>query len=134
MSSLFDHVGITNHALSYHLERQNVLSSNIANVDTPGFQPMELTREIPEAEDPRRLALTATNPNHVGYRGRGGPPRQFTLDFAEERVSNPGNDGNSVSLEREMSKVAVNQLRYEGAVRIVRSQLGLLRYAANDGH
>ena len=33
-----------------------------------------------------------------------------------------------------MSKVAANNIRYEGAVRIVRSQLGLLRYAANDGH
>ena len=56
------------------------------------------------------------------------------LTESEEQVVSPGNDGNAVSLEREMSKVAANNIRYEGAVRIVRSQLGLLRYAANDGH
>jgi flagellar basal body rod protein FlgB len=44
-----------------------------------------------------------------------------------------GLDGNSVSLEREMSKLAANDLRYDGAVKIVTGKLAMLRYAANDG-
>jgi flagellar basal body rod protein FlgB len=39
-----------------------------------------------------------------------------------------------VSLEHEMSKLAANDIRFEGAVKIVTQQLALLRYAANDGN
>jgi flagellar basal body rod protein FlgB len=38
-----------------------------------------------------------------------------------------------VSLEREMSKLAANDLRYDGAVKMVTGKLGLLRYVAGDG-
>ncbi len=130
-SPLFQSVALSHRALDYHLERQNVLASNVANVDTPGFRPQELVREDLPSEERGRLRLSTTDGAHVG--GTRGS-EAFRLAEAEEQVVNPGNDGNSVSLEREMSKVAANQLRYEGAIRIVRSQLGLLRYAANDGH
>lgn len=131
MTALFNSVALSHRALSYHLERQNVLASNVANVDTPGFRPMELVREDTPATEGGRLRLTATHAGHLG--GRRGELGPFRLAESEERVINPGNDGNAVSLEREMSKVAANQLRYEGAIRIVRSQLAQLRYAANDG-
>ncbi|HJL20371.1 MAG TPA: flagellar basal body rod protein FlgB [Sandaracinaceae bacterium LLY-WYZ-13_1] len=131
VTQLFDGVSILHRALDYHLERHNVLASNVANVDTPGFRPLELVREDLPAESGGTLPLAATDRAHLrAGRGELGP---FRLEEAEERVVNPGNDGNAVSLEREMSKVAANQLRYDGAVRIVRSRLGLLRYAANDG-
>lgn len=129
MTALFANVSQTHRAMDYHLERHNVLASNVANVDTPGFVPLELVRE--DRARPRGMRLAATQPGHLGRRGEQTP---FRLASASERVVNPGNDGNAVSLEREMSKVAANQLRYEGAVRIVRRQLGLLRYAANDGN
>lgn len=131
MSSLFGAIRTTQRALDYHLERQNVLASNVANVDTPGFRPMELVREDLGGPEPGALPLVTTNAGHLGTGGSSAP---FRLEAAEERVVNPGNDGNSVSLEREMSKVAANELRYEGAVRIVRSQLAQLRYAASDGN
>jgi len=132
MTSLFHGVSLTHRALDYHLERHTVLASNVANVDTPGFRPQELVREGDASPDTGSLPLRVTAAGHVGSGADGVAP--FRLTEAEERVVTPGNDGNAVSLEREMSKVAANQLRYEGAVRIVRTQLGLLRYAANDGH
>ena len=133
MTSLFHGVSLTHRALDYHLERHNVLASNVANVDTPGFRPQELVRQDIPQEDTGSLHLRVTDAGHVGAGGADGV-QPFRLAEAEEQVVGPGNDGNAVSLEREMSKVAANQLRYEGAVRIVRTQLGLLRYAANDGH
>ncbi|MEC7518364.1 MAG: flagellar basal body rod protein FlgB [Myxococcota bacterium] len=132
MIPIFQSVALTHRALDYHLERQNVLASNVANVDTPGFRPLELVREDVPTEAPGTLRLETTHGAHVGQSGDA--TRPFVLTESEEQVVNPGNDGNAVSLEREMSKVAANNIRYEGAVRIVRSQLGLLRYAANDGH
>ena len=67
MIPIFQSVALTHRALDYHLERQNVLASNVANVDTPGFRPLELVREdVPEAEQ-GTLRLETTNAAHVGH-------------------------------------------------------------------
>jgi flagellar basal-body rod protein FlgB len=133
---IFHSVDLTHRALDYHLQRQNVLASNVANVDTPGFRPMELLREDVGGESPLELGMVRTSAAHLGSGGPGSQSAEepFRLSVAEEGVVVPGNDGNTVSLEREMAKIAANELRYDGAIAIVRSQLGLLRYAANDGH
>lgn len=127
---IFDHVHVTQRALDYHVERHNVLASNVANVDTPGFRPLELVRHE-GGSTAFQLAMRRTHAAHLGV---GDETHPFRLESAEEGVVAPGNDGNAVSLEREMAKLGANELRFDGAVRMVRSQLGLLRYAANDGH
>jgi flagellar basal-body rod protein FlgB len=128
MADMFRGVDRMQHALDYHVARHNVLSSNIANVETPGFRPLELLREPPE--DPQKnLPLTVTSEGHVRV------PDPFARDFEtkEDRTAAPGANGNAVSLEQEMSKLAANDIRYEGAVKLVTMQLAGLRYAANDG-
>jgi len=43
-------------------------------------------------------------------------------------------DGNTVSLERQMAKLEENRVRYGAASSVISRQLGLLRYAATDGN
>jgi flagellar basal-body rod protein FlgB len=105
MSEMFKGVNRLRGALDYHVTRHNVLSSNIANAETPGFHPAELLRERDDS----------------GF----GP--------TEDRTTAPGANGNAVSLEHEMAKLAANDVRFEGAVKIVSQQLAMLRYASNDG-
>ena len=66
------------------------------------------------------------------HRSRGGffQDRDYVL---REQTVQPGADQNGVSLEREMLKLASNDIRYDGTTRMVRLHLGILRYAANDG-
>lgn len=128
--ALFSSVELGHRALDYHLERQNVLAGNVANVETPGFQPLELTRPEERAETgPGPMPLRTTDAAHLPVI-TGVTPGGF--EIGEERVVNGGNDDNAVSLERELAKVAANHLRYEGATTIVQAQLSQLRYAAND--
>ncbi len=130
MAGLFAGVETLNRALDYHLQRHNVLAGNIANVDTPGFRPMEIVRTAePAGNSPH--ALSATSEKHFTSAGAGGGMPDLLV--VEDRTAPSGADGNSVSLERESSKIAANDLRYEGAVRVVARQLALLRYAASDG-
>lgn len=126
MSELFQGVSPLQRALNYHLERHNVLASNVANVDTPGFRPRELLRSTEEA--PGGLSVKRTDPGHMVRGGIDGPSRVI-----EDNSVPAGNDGNAVSLDREMAKVAANDLRYSGAAKIVSKQLAMLRYAASDG-
>ena len=128
MGPLFRLVEVSRHAMDYHMRRHNVLASNVANVDTPGFRPRDLVR-VGGEEPAGSLPLRMTREGHMSPPGRGPAVRQVR----EERVVRPGGDGNAVSLEREMAKIGANRLRYEAVGRIVRQQLGLLRYAAQEG-
>jgi flagellar basal-body rod protein FlgB len=126
MTAMFGAVDLGRRTLDYHLERHNVLASNVANLETPGFVPHELLR-APEAAEGAHLR--ATHANHLGGGGADGA----SWTDATETVVSPGNDGNAVSLERELSRVAANHLRYEGVARLVQMHIGALRYAASDG-
>ena len=75
------------------------------------------------------MPLRRTAERHLLPPGVGAGSQQVR----EEEVVRPGGDGNAVSLEREMAKIGANRLRYETIGRIVRQQLGLLRYAAQEG-
>jgi flagellar basal-body rod protein FlgB len=128
MSDMFRGVDRLRSSLDYHMERHNVLSSNVANAETPGFRPLELLRDTP-SENGATLPMTVTTEGHVG------PANDATAAYEtrEDRTAVPGANGNAVALEHEMSKLAANDIRFEGAVKIVSHQLGMLRYAANDG-
>lgn len=139
MPGIFHSVELQRRALDYHVERHNVLASNVANVDTPGFRPLELLRtdvsEEPAANVAPAATLAATAQDHyitettLLGRDDSGPP---SMEVLEDRTAPVGADGNAVSLEREMAKLSANDLRFEGAAKIVAAQLAGLRYAASD--
>lgn len=128
MSEFYTTVDALHRALTYHVERHNVLSSNVANVDTPGFQPMELIRP-PENSKLPPIGMAGGAEGHMGTV----TPEADPFEAVEDRTTQPGADGNAVDLDREMSKLAANDLRYDAATRIVSRQLAMLRYAANGG-
>jgi flagellar basal-body rod protein FlgB len=112
--------------MHWHQERQRVLAENVANADTPQFQPRDLT---PPSFDPRRPAiaevnLARTNPAHLA--GVGGGTR-FQLDRSGAFEARPS--GNAVSLEDEMMKVANNQMDYQAATTLYTRGLGMLKTA-----
>ncbi|MEM9193879.1 MAG: flagellar basal body rod protein FlgB [Myxococcota bacterium] len=129
MSEIFDATGPMHRALGYHLERQNLIASNIANAETPGFRPRELVR-TPPVEEGGRLPMTRTIGAHL--RADGSRPGEW--ETIEDTTHRPGNDGNAVNLEREMSRMAANNLRYDGVSNTLTRHIAMLRYAANDGN
>ncbi len=106
-------------ALEFHSSRHSVIASNIANVDTPGFQAFELVR------DPDALAAMDS--------GAQEHTEQTPTRLIPEGVVPSGSDGNNVSLEYELSKLGANQLQYETCSRIVQQLFAQLRYASSDG-
>ena len=129
---IFGNLQSLHQALDYHLERHNVLASNIAHVDTPGYRPHDLARvDTGQFASVLNVELQRTADGHLGG----------TLDSSQAQVGRIfedssagfGNDKNSVSLDRESTKLAANQLRYDVVSTIVASHLKGLMYAANGG-
>ncbi|HEY3497357.1 MAG TPA: flagellar basal body rod protein FlgB [Polyangiaceae bacterium] len=131
MQGVFSAVNPLQVALDYHLERQNVLASNVAHVDTPGYRPNDLER-IDQAgfSSALNVALQRTNEAHlVGTTGEGTPMGRVFQDLS----AGVGNDGNYVSIDREAAKLTANQLRYDTVSAIVSAELRALSFAASDG-
>lgn len=131
MQDLFGFVAPLQGALDYHLERQNVLATNVAHVDTPGYRPKDVAR-VDDASFPLalRVALERTSPAHLtGPDGAGAivHGRPF-----EDLTAGRGADGNYVSMDREAAKLAANHIRFDVVSAIVGAELRQLAFAAND--
>lgn len=126
---LFHQVTAYNQALDYHLERHNLLASNIAHVDTPNFKPKDLER-IGEGDFQTHVnvALARTHEGHIQVGGA----EPYTGRVFEDPSAGGGKDGNHVSLDREAGKLAVNRLRYDIVSVLVRTHLDGLMKAVND--
>ncbi len=113
--------------------RHNVISSNVANAETPGYQAKKLDFEaaLARALDFEDAGPSASEPGHFGT-GPGALSRVKADIYENPDVSvNP--DGNTVDLEREMSSLAENSIMYKAAVQLINKKMASLKYAATDG-
>lgn len=128
MSNLFAHIAPLQASLDYHMDRHNVLSSNIAHVDTPGYKPSDLARvESAQFAEALGVAMNRTNAMHMAA-GAGSPSGMVFQDL----TAGAGNDGNYVSLDREAAKLAANHIRFDVVSSVVSAELRQLAYVARD--
>jgi flagellar basal-body rod protein FlgB len=118
-------------SLDYHLARHNLLTANLAHVDTPNFKPLDLQRRG-TFEGALNAAMTTTQPGHIAqaHASSGGQAWKVVEDTSAQGA---GADGNGVSLDREAVKIATNQIRYDTLASLVQNELSGLAWAANDG-
>jgi flagellar basal-body rod protein FlgB len=118
-------------SLDYHLARHNMLTANLAHVDTPGFRPLDLER-AGHFEGALQTALATTQPGHISapHASVGGEAWRVVEGAPGQGA---GTDGNGVSLDREAVKIATNQIRYDTLASLVQNELSGLAWAANDG-
>jgi flagellar basal-body rod protein FlgB len=106
------------HALDIRSERHAVLSSNIAQLDTPGYVAKDVDFDASFEE-----ALRADATGHDA-------PVQ-----AEEarHLHSTTIDGNTVDLDRTMAALAENGLQFSASARVASKHLAMLRTVVNDG-
>lgn len=133
---LFDrHLQLIHKSLDFRAERNILLSGNIANIETPGYKAQDLVfenalGEAMKAQQPGPLQVT--NPRHLD--GRTKTP----LALVQPSVINTSNpvgslDGNSVELEKEMAKLAENQVSFQALTQMMTFKFNQLRTAMREG-
>ncbi len=132
MKLLFDRLSSTlERGLDFRLERQNMLAANLANIDTPGYTPVEL-----KFDEALQSHLAGTDPpgmRHTDSDHRGSNPGIPEGDVEFDYFSLPDADGNSVDLDHEMAKIAENQLLYRATTRMYSKRIAMLKYAIGEG-
>jgi flagellar basal-body rod protein FlgB len=127
--ALIDTVEHLKTGLDYHLQRHNLLASNLAHLDTPGSQTVDLVREKFDGElNVAHVQLAQTEGNHL--QGTTHTDQGFRVQ--EDPKVGAGADGNGVDLDKETMKIASNQLRYDMIAQLASSELSSLSWAAND--
>ncbi len=117
--------------------RHEVLSANIANADTPGYRPRDLdfnsiirsavdSEGLSPEERDQRMAKISNTP--VDLEGA-----VYQPEFPDDRHGEDRLDGNSVSLDRQMSLLTENSLSYEANLTLLSRTLARLRYAISEG-
>lgn len=127
-------------ALDARLARQSVLAGNVANADTPGFQPRDLDFAAAMAATAPGAAARPTvegpaRPGDVALAAAGAlSPAAPEAFVSEVPGAAPGIDGNAVDLDRTLVAVSENALQYGAAAKAASKKLAILRYVANDGN
>ena len=118
---------LANRRLAWAGERQAVLAQNVANANTPGYQPRDV---VPFAQSlaSAGAGLAVTEPGHMqpSPAGTGGSMHQ-----ARPRERAP--DGNAVSLEDQLMKVADTASTQELVTGLYRKYAGMFRTVLGRG-
>ena len=114
--------------LSFRSDRQDIISSNIANVNTPGYKTKELVfeQELNKQNSQRDLSLSTTNSKHIN------PSLSDINNFNEPRLVNvkglkEQNDGNNVSMDKQMSEMSKNKIIFDAIQSSIKKDSRLFR-------
>lgn len=106
--------------------RQNAISSNIANAETPGYQ----RRTVPfeqqlQAQMGGAARMATTQPGHIA---KTSTPRATLLNTPQgAEMLGTRNDANSVDIEQEMTDLAETTIRYYAVADVLKSKIETLR-------
>ena len=109
-------------------QRQDVLSQNVANADTPRY----VARDLKELDFDQLVSgegsgtkMTTTNARHISISSLHGG--KFEDHETPDQESNP--NGNAVSLEAQMIKVSETQAEFQAAANLYAKAMTLMKTA-----
>ena len=118
-------------AMDLSQRRNEVLASNIANADTPGFRAgdLDFAGELAQAfGEANGSAITKTDSSHLDVSSQNG-----NAHIVEDFSGSTKADGNNVDIDIQMGQLAQNAGTYTSAATLMRKQLGILKLAIREG-
>lgn len=123
-----------NQKMTWLNERQQVLAQNIANANTPGYISQDL-REVSFQSHlndtgktdggQAKTVMKTTDPRHLN--AEGGMSARFEIRQTSSEFLEASPSGNTVDVERELSKMAEVQMEYTLASNLYKKHIGMLK-------
>lgn len=119
-------LGVHQYSVGVRERRAEVLASNIANADTPGFKAKDLSFKdaLASATQGRGFNLSKTSDRHISGSRDVGSDIQF-------RVPNQPDtgDGNTVDVQTERANYMQNSMEYQASLSFLSSKIQTMRKA-----
>jgi flagellar basal-body rod protein FlgB len=116
--------------VSFANKRHLLLASNLANMDTPGYQTRDIS--VDNFQTQLREAIEKSQIPASRYES---PTEVQQANFAKVRDVSKQilmHDGSDVSLEQQVTEISKNQSLHNTAIAVMRSQLQTLRAAISE--
>ncbi len=122
--------GIHQHALLVRSERAEVLASNIANADTPGYKSKDLNfaDALANAQKQSGNSMKKTHEKHYDLSINVNSSSQFRNPIQPDT-----GDGNSVDVQVERNLFMQNSMEYQTSLRFLNGKIQALNKALNGG-
>ncbi len=112
--------------LDWVSRRQQLLAQNVANANTPGYEARDL-KPFASLLQSKVVSLAATSPLHLATLSD--PAEKAQAEIVTERAP----DGNAVSLDTELTKLADTDGMHQLASNLYTKYLGMFRLALGKG-
>ena len=110
-------------ALDARMERQGLIQSNIANLETPGYTVQDFSFEaVMKSAMMKRGQLSQTHERHIAL-----DPITVSESMEFRKENRP------VDIDEEMQKLAENQLMFQATSKIIASRFDGLKLAIDEG-
>jgi flagellar basal-body rod protein FlgB len=116
-------------AVKFREMRQEIISSNIANAETPGYKAKRLDFEAALAralDVDGEMGMKVEDGKHFDV-GSGGFDN-LQPETYEDPNGIVSEDGNTVDREAEMVRMAENKVMYDALVQLMNKKIGLMKY------
>ena len=124
MMSIFN---VSGSAASAQSQRLNVVASNLANADTPGYQARDMNfAKALQAATGTLGGAQSVSTTHAGHIGSGSPGLsggKVGADLLYATASQTNLDRNTVDMDRERASFADNAVKYEATLRFINSSV-----------
>ncbi len=110
--------------LDFRAVRQNVISGNLANAETPGYIIKEIPfeQELQKAFDKNSIKLEKSDSEHLS-----GSEYIMENSFNPYQLVREYGKPNELNIDTEMAKMAQNNLMYEASTRLLSKKFELLK-------
>lgn len=110
--------------------RHKIIVGNIANAETPNYKAFDLVLMDAMGSEMEPLVPMVTPAGATPARFEADGPRALLVN---EKPTNYRNDGNTVDIDKEMTKLAHNNISYNAAVQALSKLLSVIKYAIEEG-
>jgi flagellar basal-body rod protein FlgB len=114
-------------------KRQQLVASNIANIDTPGYKSKDISFQatMEELMASQSVPLQATRPEHNSLDHLRFAPLEAEV-FEVPGLTERG-DGNNVDIDKEMLKLGETSFGYSMMTQLLRTKFRIIATSVNEG-
>lgn len=121
-------------ALNLRTARQELLSSNVANADTPNYKAKDidfssvLREKLSSTTNTTQVGLITTSSRHISI----DPTRILGGNLLYRVPLQPSADGNTVDMNMERTQFADNAIRYDAIITLIKDKFSDLSLAMQE--
>lgn len=129
IDKIFNNVGVLQKGLDASWLKNEVITNNIANVDTPGFKSSSVSFEsaFKSALNGQSFAAKKTRQKHIDFKSQ-----SMEATVTTNAGTSNGLDGNNVDIDYENAELAKNTIYYNTLIEQMTSEFRKLSSAINN--